>query len=136
MQDFHKQHELLFLTHSPAEYRALSRFLAANEKHFEDSPELYVEYERLMMAILRKKQTIPKILKVFNRLLGKIKKRITEQEFQELQRAVKSFSTEECPLIVPITLINHTLTDRHYTEYQDQVFLRPDPNEVFLLNHV
>ena len=132
--EFHTQHKLLPLAHSPKHSRYLGKLVA---KAKEMAPaDLYAQYLSLLMDALRLKATVKKHTNVLHHLMGYFKKQLTGDEKQELLEVIDRYRQEYVPLIVPITLVGHYVRKYDQPYLKIQHYLNPHPMELKLRNHV
>jgi uncharacterized protein YbgA (DUF1722 family)/uncharacterized protein YbbK (DUF523 family) len=131
--EFHTDHKLLVMAHSPAHYRELGRLVARAAEH--DREALFAAYERLLMTALRLRATPRKNANVLQHLMGFFKKQLSAAEKQELQEVIDQYRREILPLIVPVTLINHYVRQYGEPYLARQWYLHPHPVELKLRNH-
>jgi uncharacterized protein YbgA (DUF1722 family)/uncharacterized protein YbbK (DUF523 family) len=131
--EFHTQHKLLLLAHSPKHSRSLGKLVAEAR---ETAPaELFGRYLSLLMEALRLKATVKKHTNVLHHLMGYFKKQLTKDEKQELLEVIGRYHEGTVPLIVPITLMNHYVRKYDEPYLKKQVYLEPHPMELKLRNH-
>ncbi|MFN0057158.1 MAG: YbgA family protein [Planctomycetota bacterium] len=131
---FHTRHKMQLLAHSPTRYRELGRIVATHDKYA--PAELRDEYAELFMTALAERATHRKHANVLQHMIGHLRDHLAADERAELVTLIDDYRRELIPLIVPLTLIRHH-ADRHAVAYlRDQVYLRPHPKEMRLLNHV
>lgn len=131
--DFHTDHKLLMMSHSPKHYTALGRLVAAAKDHKGD---LFAEYIRTLMEGLRLIATAKKHTNVLHHIMGYFKKQLTADEKQELLEIIDRYHRQLVPLIVPITLILHYVRKYGEPYLERQHYLQPHPMELMLRNHV
>ncbi len=131
--DFHSDHKLLILSHSPKHLTLLGR-IVANPDHLKPAA-LREAYFRPLMEALRLAATVRKQTNVLQHMAGYFKDRLTPDEKRELAEVIENYRRGLLPLIVPITLIAHyvRLYDEPYLKRQ--VYLHPHPLELMLRNH-
>jgi uncharacterized protein YbgA (DUF1722 family) len=132
--DFHTQHKLLILSHSPRHYQTMGK-LVAKTKELPIS-ELYQQYQTILMETLRLKTTPKKNANVLQHMMGYFKEQLSADEKQELLEVIDHYRREYIPLIVPITLIQHYVRKYDQPYLKEQVYLNPHPLELQLRNHV
>jgi len=132
--DFHTRNKLLILSHSQKHYRLMGRLVAHGKKMA--IKELYDEYQHLLMDAVKLKTTIKKNSNVLQHLMGYFKKQLTPDEKQELLEIFEQYCSEQIPLIVPITLINHYVRKYDQPYLKLQTYLNPHPMELKLRTHV
>ena len=132
--DFHTQHKLLILSHSPKHYQAMGKLVAqAKEIPLKN---LYQQYQNILMEALQLKTTPKKNANVLMHMMGYFKEQLSSDEKQELLEVIDHYRQEVIPLIVPTTLINHYVRKYDQAYLKQQVYLNPHPLELQLRNHV
>jgi uncharacterized protein YbgA (DUF1722 family)/uncharacterized protein YbbK (DUF523 family) len=132
--DFHTQHKLLILSHSPKHYQIMGK-LVAQAKEI-PLKELYQQYQTILMEALQLKTTPKKNANVLMHMVGYFREKLSSDEKQELLEVIENYRQEVIPLIVPITLINHYVRKYDQPYLKQQVYLNPHPLELQLRNHV
>jgi len=132
--DFHTQHKLLILSHSPKHYQIMGK-LVAQAKNI-SLKNLYQQYQNILMEALQLKTTPKKNSNVLMHMMGYFKEQLSSDEKQELLEVIDHYRQEYIPLIVPITLINHYVRKYDQPYLKEQVYLNPHPLELQLRNHV
>jgi len=132
--DFHTQHKLLILSHSPKHYQIMGKLVAQAK----DIPlkNLYQQYQNILMEALQLKATPKKNSNVLMHMIGYFKEQLSSDEKQELLEVIDHYRQEYIPLIVPMTLINHYVRKYDQPYLKQQVYLNPHPLELQLRNHV
>jgi len=132
--DFHTQHKLLILSHSPKHYQIMGKLVAqAKEIPLKD---LFQQYQTILMEALLLKTTPKKNGNVLMHMMGYFKEQLSSDEKQELLEVMDHYRQEYIPLIVPMTLINHYVRKYDQPYLKEQVYLNPHPLELQLRNHV
>lgn len=131
---FHTRHKLLILSHSTEIYRQMGRLVAGAEGR--NVKDLFDDYLVLLMKGLRMKTTIAKHVNVLQHVLGYFKKQLSADEKQEVLGVIEQYRSQQIPLIVPITLLNHFVRKYDQPYLNQQVYLQPHPLELRLRNHV
>jgi uncharacterized protein YbgA (DUF1722 family)/uncharacterized protein YbbK (DUF523 family) len=132
--DFHSNHKLLILSHSPRHYSALGR-LVANARGYQ-MESLQSDYLKILMEGLKLLATVKKNTNVLHHMMGYFKKQLQHDEKKEMIEVIEEYHRGLIPLVVPIVLL------RHYTRKYDepylsrQYYLNPHPVELMLRNHV
>ena len=73
---------------------------------------------------------------VLHHMMGYFSDRLSPAEREELMESIDDLRRNLVPLIVPLTLVRHYV-DKYAVGYlQTQIYLRPSPKELLLLNHV
>lgn len=128
--DFHTDHKLLLMAHSPKHYIHLGR-LVARAKEIKRA-ELFAEYIRNLMDGVRLMATARKNTNVLHHILGYFKKRLSSDEKQELQEVIDNYQQKLTPLIVPVTLIKHYVRKFDITYLRRQYYLNLHPIKLIL----
>ena len=132
--DFHTNHKMLLLSHSPDHHRRMGRLVGqAIARPIE---QLYDEYRDLLVEALRLKTTAKKQTNALMHAMGYFKRELTGDEKQELLEIIDLYREEHVPLIVPVTLINHYVRKYDQPYLKKQSYLHPHPLELHLRNHV
>ncbi len=131
--DFHTDHKLLLMSHSPELVRTLGKIAASGNQPLESRVPAYGE---ALMRGLQLMATVKKNVNVLQHIMGYFKKRLSADEKEELLEVIERYHRMMIPLIVPVTLLCH-----YSRKYQDsylarQVYLDPHPAELMLRNHV
>ncbi len=132
--NFHTRHKLLLMSHHPGHLRDMGKLTAQPDK--QPLPELYEEYQTLLLEALRIKTTVAKNINVLHHLMGYFKKDLSADEKQELLGIIDNYRKGYVPLIVPVTLINHYVRKYDQPYLKMQYYLNPHPLELQLRNHV
>jgi len=131
--EFHTDHKLLLMAHSPAHYTRLGRIVAGAKGR--PRSELQHEYAAVFMEALSRIATVRKNTNVLYHTLGYFRKLLSEDEKREMIETVESYHRELVPLIVPITLLRHHVRRFGEAYLARQVYLSPHPRELMLRNH-
>lgn len=131
--DFHTEHKLLLMSHSPRIAAQMGKLTAAAK----DRPisEVYNEYPALLMRAMRLKTTVKKNVNVLDHAMGYFKKQLTSDEKAELKEVIGHYHAGFTPLVVPVTLINHYVRKYDQAYLKRQWYLNPHPAELKLRNH-
>lgn len=132
--NFHTQHKLLILSHSPEHYRIMGK-LVARAKEI-PLKELFQQYQNILMEGLKLKTTPKKNANVLLHMMGYFREQLISDEKQELLEVIENYRKKVVPLIVPVTLVNHYVRKYAQPYLSQQVYLNPHPLELQLRNHV
>ncbi|MBN1294077.1 MAG: DUF523 and DUF1722 domain-containing protein [Candidatus Latescibacteria bacterium] len=132
--DFHTDHKLLIMAHSPQLYRAMGKIVAEGKNH--NIEELFHDYREHMIKAMQLKTTTKKNVNVLQHIMGYFKKNLSADEKQELMEIIESYHHEFIPLIVPVTLLNHYVRKYGQQYLKRQFYLNPHPLELKLRTHV
>jgi len=132
--DFHTDHKLLLMSHSPEHLTELGKHVAQAK----DQPPhtVFESYFSTLMDALRLKATVKKNVNVLHHMMGFLKKRPSSDENQELLDIIEHYHQGLTPLIVPVTMLNHYVRKYDVSYLKRQVYLNPHPMELMLRNHV
>ena len=130
--DFHTDHKLLILAHSPKHYTILGRLVAGTKVHVGSLNTAYIE---TLMEGLHLIATVKKNTNVLLHIMGYFKKQLTADEKQELFGVIGNYHDGLIPLIVPVTLLKHYVRKYDEPYLKRQYYLNPHPLELMLRNH-
>lgn len=129
---FHTDHKLLLMSHSPKHLRVLGGLVAAVKGREKD---VFDEYFQTMMIALKLMATVKKHTNVLMHMVGYFKKVLTGEEKQELLGVIDHYHRILVPLVVPVTLIRHYVYKYDEPYLKRQAYLHPHPAELMLRNH-
>ena len=132
--DFHTRHKLLIFAHSETIYRQMGRLVATGKQ--KPLADLLAEYLVLLKEALRLQTTVKKHINVLYHILGYFKRHLEADEKKELIELIEDYRNGLLPLIVPVTMINHFVRKYDQPYLAAQVYLKPHPKELKLLNLV
>jgi len=130
---FHTEHKLLILSHSPRHYTELGRLVAGAQRYQGDT---YKNYAGLLTEGLRLMATPRKNTNVLHHIMGYFKRQLTGDEKEELLGLNEHYHSGLVPLIAPIILLNHYVRKYDQPYLKHQYYLNPHPIELMLRNHV
>lgn len=134
LTDFHARHKYLLMAHSQAAYQRMGRMLS--QLSGTDLRKVAAEYETELMGALKRRVNRKRHVNVLQHIMGYLKRSIDAGDKQELVDSISAYRRGEVPLVVPITLMRHYFR-RHPDPYiEQQVYLRPHPEDLSLLNQV
>ncbi|MBM4271638.1 MAG: DUF1722 domain-containing protein, partial [Deltaproteobacteria bacterium] len=131
--EFHTDHKLLVMSHSPKHSTTLGRLVADSKGSAGNRNETYIA---TMMEALTLIATVRKHTNVLHHLMGYFKKDLTPDEKQELLDVIDQYRRELIPLIVPVVLLKHYVRKYNQPYLKRQLYLHPHPIELMLRNHV
>ncbi len=132
--EFHTDHKLLILSHSPKHLSALGQLVAGAKGQNRDT--VFSEYIRLLMEGMQLIATVKKNANVLLHIAGYFKKNLESDDKQELLEIIDRYHKKFVPLIVPIVIINHYVRKFEEPYLTRQYYLHPHPMELMLRNHV
>jgi len=131
---FWARYKYLVMAHHVEGYRRIGRLLANGKAR--PTAAIAEEFITLLMAALAKPATRKTHTNVLQHMRGYLKRELGEADKQELDEVIEHYRSGIVPLVVPLTLLRHHFR-RHRSDYiQQQVFLRPYPEQLSLRNHV
>jgi uncharacterized protein YbgA (DUF1722 family)/uncharacterized protein YbbK (DUF523 family) len=131
---FHSDHKLLIMAHSPSHLRVLGRLVADGKR--KGRKALFREYTGTLMDGLRLQATVKKNVNVLQHMMGYFKKQLSSDEKQELLQVIGNYHRELIPLIVPVVLFQHYVRKYDQPYLKRQYYLNPHALELMLRNHV
>jgi uncharacterized protein YbgA (DUF1722 family)/uncharacterized protein YbbK (DUF523 family) len=131
---FHAAHKLVLIAHSPNAYRSLARTLA-DARHVSRSA-LRAKYEREFIAALTNIATRSRHTKVLHYAVSHLGKHLDDDSRRELLAHIDHYRAGHVPRLVPHTLVCHYVRVFSVARLQSQVYFKPEPAELALLNHV
>jgi len=132
--EFHTRHKLLLMAHSVEIYREMGRLVAQGKELGFD--KFLQKYRTLLLKGLSLKATPSKHTNVLHHILGYFKRDLNKDEKQEAVELIDNYRQGLVPLIVPVTLLNHFVRKFEQEYLRQQIYLKPHPKELKLLNHV
>ncbi|WP_419569716.1 YbgA family protein [Rheinheimera sp.] len=127
---FHSRYKFLVMAHSPVAYRELGR-LVAQAKLFSPD-ELALRYLTDLMQALKQTASRKQQANVLQHLLGFFKHSLAASAKQELLRLIEHYRLGHLPLLAPLTLLKHHLSQQPHAYLQAQVYFQPFPDELGL----
>jgi uncharacterized protein YbgA (DUF1722 family)/uncharacterized protein YbbK (DUF523 family) len=125
MMQFHTDHKLSILSHSPRHYRIMEELVARAEAM--PTVALYAKYQQLLMGALHLKTTPAKHVQVLQHVKGYFRTPLSGDERKELQELIDLYRQGQVPLSVPISRINHYARRFGNACLQQQSYLLPEP---------
>ena len=132
--EFHSDHKLLIMAHSPSHLTKLGRIVANPDRR--PVREIASSYIELLMEALKLIATIRKNTNVLEHMAGYFKKSLNSADKEELLETIGNYHRGMVPLVVPIVLLQHYVRMHDEPYLKRQVYLHPHPLELMLRNHV
>jgi uncharacterized protein YbgA (DUF1722 family)/uncharacterized protein YbbK (DUF523 family) len=132
--EFHTDHKLLVMAHSPQLYREMGALVAHARELAEG--DLLRRYEAALMKAMSLHATVAKNTNVLQHIMGYFKTDLSRAEKEELLEVIGQYHAQLVPLIVPVTLLRHYVAKYDQQYLKRQVYLAPHPAELMLRNHV
>ena len=131
---FHSRYKYLIMAHSYQAYKDLGRLVANDgSRHIH---QIIAEYEQLLMQTLKKIASSKSHSNVLYHILGYLKRDISSDAKKELVKVIEQYRSGVITLIVPITLINHYISQFDSEYISNQAYLNPHPIELGLRNYL
>lgn len=124
--DFHTRYKLLLLAHSQPLYRDLGRFVATN-KEWDSFESFFYEYRNRFMKLLQHQATRRNHTNVLMHIQGYFKRYLTSNQRQALSNLILEYRQGIQPLLAPLTLINHYLSEYPDSYLDKQKYFHPYP---------
>ncbi|MEZ3499924.1 YbgA family protein [Pantoea sp. KPR_PJ] len=128
---FHSRYKLLMLAHSQEKYRELGPFVASMSQW--DSLEAYAfEYRNRMMALLSQPATRRNHTNVLMHAQGYFRRQLSSPQRQELAELIDRYRCGVQPLLAPITMLKHYMTQYPHPWLTQQRYFDPYPEALRL----
>lgn len=134
LTEFHARHKYLLMAHNPVQYKILGNLLGSLGKS--DPGQIAPIYFSQLMAALKTCATRQTHTNVLQHLSGYLKRSISPEDKQEIQRTLHQYLSGVVPLVVPITLLKHHLRLHPNPYLAQQVYLQPHPEDLSLRNSI
>lgn len=132
--EFHTQHKMLLLAHSPKYYSALGPLVS--KAGVLPMDELVAEYEVGLMAALKSIASPGRHVNVLQHLAGFLKNDLNPVDKAELHAVIRDYGAGRIPLVTPLILLYHHLKHLKDDWVEAQVYLQPYPHELALRSSV
>ena len=130
---FHTQHKLQLLAHSPAQYTALGRLVARARA---TTPErVRADYGGAFTAALTTIVTRGRHVDVLQYAAGYLSRVLSAAACRDVAAAIVDYQRRLTPLVVPLRLIEHYARLHDVRYLCKQTYLNPCPRELMLRNH-
>ena len=133
LEQFHREHKLLIMSHSVKHLSLLGRLVANHERL--PFPRAAAAYLQVLMEGLRLIATPKKQANVLMHMLGYFKKVLAAEDKQEMLELIERYRQGKLPLIVPVTMLTHYVRKFQEPYLGEQIYLHPHPAELMLRNH-
>lgn len=128
---FHSRYKLSLLAHSQPEYREMGRFVASMDK-WESLEDFAVEYRQRVMDLLKHQVTRGNHTNVLMHVQGYFRPQLTSKQRQELASLIEHYRQGLQPLLAPITLLKHYLSEFPDPYLEQQRYFEPYPEALRL----
>jgi len=133
--DFHTRHKLLIMAHEPDAVGELGRLVAdMKEAGLEATMMAYLSR---LMAAMQHIATRKRNSHVLQYLMRFMKEQMPEKHRRELETLIEQYNNRQVPLVVPMTLVKHYLSQLPEDHYlAAQAYMQPHPCDLGLRNAV
>ncbi|WP_202303803.1 YbgA family protein [Dryocola clanedunensis] len=128
---FHSRYKLLLLAHSQPRYRELGRFVAAIET-WDSLEAFFVEYRARLMSLLEHQATRRNHTNVLMHVQGYFRRQLNTRQRQELSGLINRYRQGTQPLLAPVTLLKHYLSEYPDNYLAEQRYFEPYPEALRL----
>lgn len=128
---FHSRYKLLLLAHSQPCYRELGRFVAAIET-WDSLEAFFVEYRARLMSLLEHQATRRNHTNVLMHVQGYFRRQLNARQRQELSGLIDRYRQGTQPLLAPVTLLKHYLSEYPDNYLAEQRYFEPYPEALRL----
>ncbi|HPG72145.1 MAG TPA: DUF523 and DUF1722 domain-containing protein [Syntrophales bacterium] len=132
--DFHAEHRLQLMAHSPKRLKEMDG-LVARAKQI-PARELVGRYEKFLMEAMALKPTAARHENVLTHIMGCFKRDLGGGEKRELLDVIRAYRKGLIPLVVPVTLLAHYARTYGPPCLKEQTYLNPHPVELRLRYHL
>ena len=132
IQQFHAQHKYIYMSHDQDAARKSGALLASGDE--KNVLKIAQEYLTQIMLLLQTVATKKNHANTLQHIQGYLKKKISEDDKQELKFTIEQYRLGYLPLIVPITLLRHHFRKYPNNYITDSYYMCPYPGELMLLN--
>lgn len=128
---FHSRYKLLMLAHSQEKYRELGPFVASMSQW--DSLDAFAfEYRNRMMALLSQPATRRNHTNVLMHAQGYFRRQLSSPQRQELAELIDRYRCGVQPLLAPITMLKHYMSQYPHPWLTQQRYFDPYPEALRL----
>lgn len=128
---FHSRYKLTLLAHSQPEYREIGRFVAAIEQW--PSLEAFAfEYRQRLMDLLKHKATRGNHTNVMMHVQGYFRPQLNAKQREELTSLIDHYRQGLQPLLAPMTLLKHYMSEYPDPYLTQQRYFEPYPEALRL----
>ncbi len=131
---FHSRHKLIAMSHDQTLAKELGRIAAsATTSTIGEAAEHYIA---ALMRCLRIVASRGNHVNVLQHIQGYLKRKLDDDDKQELVENIENYRRGFLPLIVPITLLRHHFRRQPDPFIERSYYLYPHPEELALLNDI
>ena len=133
--DYHRRHKFLLMSREPAAVQELGHLLGGADGSV-GAGELADRYMDRFTRAMKTTPTRKKHTDVLQHVAGYLSEDLDTGDRGELSETIHEYRKGLVPLVVPVTLLRHHLRRVGQSYLEEQVYLRPHPHELMLLNRV
>ena len=132
---FHEEYKYVLMAHNQAGAKRLGKIIAKPDDY--SSKQAWAEAYMDEFALVMKKPASKKShTNALLHLMGYLRKYADSQDRELIQNEILKYNKGYVPLIVPITLLKHFVEKFEIPYLLNQVYLKPHPSELMLLNQL
>ncbi|GAB2936022.1 YbgA family protein [Hafnia psychrotolerans] len=131
LMDFHSRYKLSLLSHSQPQYRELGRFVASMAE-WSSLEDYFIEYRQRLMDLLQHKATRRNHTNVLMHVQGYFRSQLNAHQRQELTQLIDRYRQGVQPLLAPITLLKHYMSEYPDEYLAGQRYFEPYPEALRL----
>ncbi|WP_226052580.1 DUF523 and DUF1722 domain-containing protein [Dickeya chrysanthemi] len=128
---FHSRYKLLLLAHSQPAYRELGPFVAAMDQ-WASLEAFAAEYRLRLMRLLSRPASRRNHTNVLMHVQGYFRRQLTAGQRQELAQLIERYRQGVQPLLAPLTLLRHYMTEYPDDWLSQQRYFDPYPEALRL----
>lgn len=128
---FHSRYKLLMLAHSQEKYRELGPFVASMSQ-WESLEAFAFEYRNRMMALLSQPASRRNHTNVLMHAQGYFRRQLSSPQRQELAELIDRYRCGVQPLLAPITMLKHYMSQYPHPWLTQQRYFDPYPEALRL----
>jgi len=128
---FHSRYKLSLLAHSQPEYREMGRFVAGIE-NWSSLEAFAFEYRQRLMDLLKHKATRGNHTNVMMHVQGYFRPQLNAKQRQELTSLIDHYRQGLQPLLAPMTLLKHYMSEYPDPYLEQQRYFEPYPEALRL----
>ncbi|SLM63838.1 MULTISPECIES: YbgA family protein [Dickeya] len=131
LMSFHSRYKLLLLAHSQPEYRKLGPFVATMDK-WDSLEDFAAQYRLYFMDLLSRPASRRNHTNVLMHVQGYFRRQLTAGQRQELATLIERYRQGVQPLLAPLTLLRHYMSEYPDAWLAQQRYFDPYPEALRL----
>lgn len=124
--DFHSRYKLILLAHSQPEYRKIGPFVA-DIAQWPSLEAFFVAYRERLVSLLAHPSTRRNHTNVLMHVQGYFREHLSAPQKQELVALIDDYRLGRQPLLAPVSLLQHYMTEFPDTYLAGQRYFNPWP---------